>query len=54
MQIKVIHRGAKSYRLELVNEKSEVLFTAYYKDFTKEEAIKNFKTLLDERYKKEG
>lgn len=54
MQIKVIARGVKNYRLELVNEKNEVLFTGHYKDFTKAAALEHFKNLLDEHFKKRG
>lgn len=51
LQIKIIKRGVKNYRLELVNGE-KVLFTGHYKDFTKKQAVDHFKKLLDENAEK--
>ena len=47
-EIKAIALGFKHYRLELIGANQEVLFTGFYKDFNKNEAILAFKQLLDQ------
>ena len=50
LEIKISQLGYKHYRLRLIGANQEILFTGFYKDFTKDEAIRAFKKQLEQKY----
>ena len=50
LEIKISQVGYKHYRLRLIGANQEILFAGFYKDFTKDEAIRAFKKQLEQKY----
>lgn len=50
LEIKISQLGYKHYRLRLIGANQEILFTGFFKDFTKDEAIRAFKKQLEQKY----
>lgn len=48
--IKKAHLGVKHWRLQLQDQSGDVIFTAFYKDFTLADSLEHFKQTIKEKF----